>query len=37
MLLACLAPWIWPIGETVPNPTEAAVSDPEPRRTPLAA
>jgi hypothetical protein len=37
MLLACITPWIWPIGETVPRPTESAVADPEPRRTPLAA
>ena len=37
MLLACITPWIWPLGETVPSPTESAVADPEPHRTPLAA
>jgi hypothetical protein len=38
MLLASLAPWIWPIHETVPSlsPT-AAAGDPEPQRTPLPA
>lgn len=38
MLLACLAPWIWPLPATVPSPTlTAAGGDPEPRRTPLPA
>ena len=37
MLLACITPWIWPLGQTVPSPTESAVADSEPRRSPLAA
>ena len=28
MLLACLAPWVWPVRETVPSPTR-----PRPRAT----
>ncbi len=38
MLLACIAPWIWPVGENLASPAAtAADGEPEPQRTPLPA
>jgi hypothetical protein len=38
MLLACIAPWVWPVGEGVGGPVPAlTASDPEPRGSPLTA
>ena len=38
MLLACIAPWIWPVGEVVPSTTPAPASgDADRRRDPLPA